>query len=125
LIVTALVEVGIAMGLLATPSLAVELLLGTGLSSPPSLVVGRVTGAALIALGARVGWQGTATAVVRRQDWFRRHAIYNVAGPDAPDACRDRLRDARIALWPATVVHVALAIWCVTCLRSRVERSRR
>src|SRR5882724_10813425 len=52
LIVTALVEVGTAMGLLATPSLTVELLLGTGLSSPPSLVVGRVTGAALIALGA-------------------------------------------------------------------------
>jgi hypothetical protein len=119
LIVTALVEVGAGIALLLTPSLAVELLLGAGLSSPQSLVAGRVTGAALFALGvtcwlARNGDRdGVPIALVAGM------LIYNVAVPILLIYAAIASMMHGIALWPASVLHMVLAVCCIACLRSR------
>jgi hypothetical protein len=119
LMVTALLEVGTAIALLAAPSLTVELLLGTGLSSPQSLVLGRVTGATLIALGvtcwlARKGDRGAAqTGLVAGM------LIYNLAVPMLLMHAAMASMMGGIALWPASILHIVLAIWCIASLRSR------
>jgi len=116
LIVTALVEVGAGIALLVTPSLTVELLLGAGLSSPQALVLGRVTGAALMALGvacwlARNGDRdGAQTGLVAGM------LIYNVAVPIFLIYAAIASMMHGIALWPASVLHMVLAIWCIACL---------
>lgn len=116
LVVTALVEAGAAVALLVAPELAIGLLLGSGLSSPSLLVVGRVTGAALMALGvaswlARRGPSRGPTAVVAGM------LIYNLAVPILLlHAASLGMRG--IALWPASILHAALAIWCIAGLRS-------
>jgi hypothetical protein len=118
LIVTALVEVGAGIALLVTPSLTVELLLGARLFSPQSVVVGRVAGAALIALGVtcwrvRNGDRGAA-----RTGLLPGLLIYNVAVPILLMYAAIALMMHGIALWPASVLHLVLAIWCIACLRS-------
>jgi hypothetical protein len=116
--VTALVEVGAGIALLVTPSLTVELLLGAGLFSPQSVVVGRVAGAALIALGvtcwrARRGGRGAA-----RTGLLAGLLIYNVAAPILLVYAAIVFMMQGIGLWPASVLHLVLAIWCIACLRS-------
>ena len=119
LIVTALLEAGTGIALLVAPSLTVELLLGTGLSSPQSLVLGRVAGAALISIGvacwlARKAERGDAqTGLVTGM------LIYNVAVPVLLIYALIASGMYGIALFPAGILHLMLAIWCVACLRSR------
>src|SRR6266705_5649094 len=50
LIVTALIELGAGVALMAVPSAVVKLLLGSPLDAPAAVVLGRVAGAALFAL---------------------------------------------------------------------------
>ena len=118
LIVTALVEVGTGVALLIAPSLVVELLLGEGLSSPQALVLGRVTGAALISIGvacwlARNGESSGHRALVSGM------LVYNFAVPVLLIRAAIAFGMRGPALWPASVLHLGLAIWCVLCLRRR------
>ena len=120
LIVTALVEVGTGIALLVAPSVTVELLLGAGLASLQSLLLGRVAGAALISIGvtcwlAREGESTTQTALVPAL------LIYNVAVPVLLIYAAIAFELRGILVWPASISHVILAIWCVTCLRGMQE----
>ena len=111
---TAVVETGTGLALLTVPSLVVELLLGVALDSPASIILGRVTGAALIALGLACWFThgnqpapGLILAIL----------LYNilVASLLGFAGVGDHL--VGYGLWPAVVLHLALAIWCVTSLR--------
>jgi len=118
LIVTALLEAGTGIALLIAPSVTVDLLLGSGLSSPQLLVLGRVTGAALVTIGvacwlARNGERTAQTALVTGL------LVYNIAVPALLIYAAIALEMHGILLWPASIVHVALAGWCLLCLRSR------
>ena len=118
LIATALVELGTGAALLIAPSRIVELLLGEGLTSPQSLVLGRVTGAALLSIGVACGLARNSEPIGRRA-LLAGMLIYNLAVPVflVHAAMADGMRG--IAIWPACVVHLALAIWCVLCLQRR------
>jgi hypothetical protein len=115
LIVTAFVEVGTGLLLLIWPSLPLALLLGIEEGSPELNLCARVLGAALLAIGVAC-WFG-------RSD---KHGpapfgllisvlLYDVAA--AVILAHAGLSGlAGIALWPAVVLHAALAVWCVVCL---------
>lgn len=118
LIVTAAVETATGLALLVLPLLVVSLLLGGSLDMAAALVVARVTGAALLSLGVAC-W----LALNDRQSRAAAGLIaalllYNVAVVSILVHASTGLRLSGIGLWPTVVLHVALAVWCIACLRT-------
>jgi hypothetical protein len=116
LIVTAGLEAAIGVGLLGMPSRVASLLLGALLDTPAALVVARVTGAALLALGV-------ACWLARNDEKSRAAAgvvtamlLYNVSAVTVLAYAGSGLGLAGIGLWPAVLLHAALAAWCTACL---------
>jgi hypothetical protein len=123
LVVMAVVEVGAGLALLAAPSFVAVLLLGSSLEYAVGLVVARICGAGLLSLGvacllardeAGAPAGGLLTAML----------VYNVVATAVLGYARLGLGLMGILLWPAIVVHGALAIWCIVCLRSDSIRVR-
>ena len=119
LIVTALIEAATGIALLVAPSVVVELLLGAGLSSPQSLVLGRIAGAALVSIGVACWMARKSEHSDARTGLVTGIFIYNVAVPVLLiyAAMADGMQG--VALWPASILHVMLAVWCLLCLRPR------
>jgi hypothetical protein len=113
LTVTAIIEAGAGLALLAVPSLTASLLLGAPLDSLAAVTLARVGGAAILAL-----------ALVC---WLARHDTNKLASPGLVIAMLfyniavaavlvfasigDGLHG--VLLWPAVVFHVAMGAWCV------------
>lgn len=123
LVVTAVVEAAAGLALLLSPSLPVSMLFGSSLDTPAALTVGRVAGAALLSLGvacwlARKDEQSrAATGLVAAM------LLYNAAAVALLGHARISLRLSGVALWPAVVLHAALAVWCIACLRSKLAQT--
>jgi len=119
LTVTAGIEAATGLALLGLPSLVVSLLLGGSLDTPAALVVARVTGAALLSLGVAC-W-------LARNDEKSRAAVgvvtamlmYNVAAVAVLVYAGIGLGLSGIGLWPAVLLHAALAAWCIACLGNK------
>lgn len=114
---TALMEVGIGVALLLSPSLVAALILGGSLDGPAALVVARLAGAALLAIGvtcwlARDEGPSRATRAL-----LAALLLYNVAAAAVLAHAGAVLGLSGIGLWPATALHVALAAWCLVCMR--------
>src|SRR4051812_11927105 len=115
-IVTAFVETGTGLSLLVLPTVPLALLLGSSEAAPETLLVGRVAGAALLGIGVAC--------------WLTRHdertpaqlgllagiLLYNVAVAVLLGFAGADLEMAGIVLWPAVVLHTALAVWCLVVL---------
>ena len=119
LIVTALLEATTGVALAASPSRLVSLLIGSPLDMRPGSVVVRLAGTALLTLGlvcwlARNDQQNRVTAGPVAAMLF-----YNIAAATLLAYARLGLGLSGIGLWPAVVLHAALALWCVACLRAR------
>jgi quinol-cytochrome oxidoreductase complex cytochrome b subunit len=119
LVVTAVIEAATGLALLGLPSLVVSLLLGASFDSPSALVVARVAGAALLSLGvacwlARNDEKSRATVGV-----VTAMLLYNIAAVSVLTYAGLGVRLSGIGLWPAVLLHTALAAWCIACLRSR------
>jgi len=116
-IVTAVVEAGAGLALALAPSVLVSLLIGASLDMP-GMVVARIAGVALLSLGLAC-W-------LTRNDGQSRAAtglttallLYNVAAVALLAYAGTGLGLSGIGLWPAVVLHAALAVWCLACLRS-------
>jgi len=117
LIVTALGEGRTGASLLMLPTLLVHLLLGVDSAPVETLFVGRLAGAALLAIGV-ICW------LSRRDDHGPGHRglligvlLYDIAAAGLRAYGGLVLAMNGILLWPAVALHVALAVWCVACLR--------
>jgi hypothetical protein len=116
LIVTALGEGVTGLALLLLPRGPLALLLGLDQASPEVSISARIAGAGLIAIGVAC-WIG-------RSDQMGPSQIGLLSGVLAYDAAAAAILAytglfvnlVGIALWPAVVVHAALAVWCVVCL---------
>ena len=117
LLVIALLEVPTGLALLATPSLVVSVLLGTVLDPLSGMVVARVAGAAVLSLGL-VAW-------LARND-RRSHAaggliqgllFYNAAVAAILIHAHLALGAPGVGLWPAVIVHIVMAGWCILRMR--------
>jgi hypothetical protein len=124
LTVTAIVEAGAGLALLAVPSMTASLLLGTPLDSPAAASLARVGGAAILAL-AIVCWLARRDAHSRAsRGLIVAMVFYNfaVAAVLAFAGLADGLHG--VLLWPAVVFHIAMGAWCTTSL-SRKDAERR
>jgi hypothetical protein len=119
LTLTAVIELGAGLAFVVWPSLPVKLLLGSSLDTPAALAVGRLAGAALLSLGVACwltrldGQSHTATGLVAGM------VLYNVSAVAILAYAGIGLGTAGIALWPAVILHAAMAFWCIVCLRNK------
>ena len=116
LILTAVIEAATGLALIALPALVVRLLLGAEISGA-SIPLGRVAGAALLALGvacwlARGDTQSRAT-----RGLVVAMLMYNLVATAILAFAGIGLQLHGVVLWPAVVLHAAMGIWCVACLR--------
>ena len=118
LIGTAAVETATGLALLGLPVLVVSLLLGGSLDTPAALVTARVAGAGLLALGVAC-WLARNDAQSRAaRGLVAAMLLYNVATVVVLVYAGMGLGLTGIGLWPAVLLHTALAMWCIACLRS-------
>jgi hypothetical protein len=105
LVVTAVVEAGVGLALLAIPAATVSLLLGVPLDSPGGLIAGRIAGAALCAL-----------SIAAATDLIAGLLFYNLGTVATLLYAALRLKFDGVLLWPAVVAHSGLAVWCLVSL---------
>lgn len=117
LIATSIIESVTGLALLASPALPVSLLLGVVLDTPGGLVAARVAGAALLALGLACwlasgdGGSRAAHGVVVAM------LLYNAVTVAVLVLARVRSDLHGVGLWPAVLLHSAMAGWCIACMR--------
>jgi hypothetical protein len=117
LIATAVIEVGAGVALMVCPSATVALLLGSGLDTFAAVTLGRLAGAALFALGIAC-WLGQYDARSRAaRGLISAMVLYNLGAFVILGTAGFWSQAVGVALWPATVLHAAMAAWCIAYLR--------
>jgi hypothetical protein len=116
LIVTALGEGGTGVVLLAFPSLPLALLLGVDQASPETIFFARIAGAALLAIGIACWFGRSDKHGSAQRGLLTSVLIYDVAAAVILAYTGLFVNLVGIALWPAVLMHAALAVWCVVCL---------
>ena len=122
-IVTALIEAGAGVALVAVPSFAVQLLLGSPLDAPAAVILGRVAGAALFTLGVACWFASGDTKSRAARGLVAGMLLYNVGVAFILAMAGIQSHLVGIALWPAVILHAAMAVWCVACLRRKPVRT--
>ncbi|HEV3236424.1 MAG TPA: hypothetical protein VGZ25_05520, partial [Gemmataceae bacterium] len=92
---------------------------GVSEAGPETVFIARVAGAALLSIGVTC-WLG------RSDQQNSTHVlvgvlIYDVAAAALLAYAGLVLGMSGIALWPAVVLHTALAVWCLACLRGQAK----
>src|SRR4029079_18742771 len=118
LMVTALVETATGLMLLVSPPLVVAVLLGASLDAPAAAVVARMAGAAVLSLGCAC-WlardEGPNAAV---RGLVAAMLLYNSVAVAVLATAAAGARLVGVLAWPAVALHLALAVWCIACLRN-------
>jgi hypothetical protein len=115
LVITAVFEAGTGLALMTIPSVVSTILLGATLDPPVALVVARVAGAALVSLGVAC-WLARAEERGRgARGLIAAMLLYNTVV--AAVLVLAGLHG--IGFWPAVLIHVVLAVWCLACLRTK------
>jgi hypothetical protein len=113
---TALIEAGTGLGLVAVPAIVVRLLLGGELMGA-GIPLGRVAGVALLALGVACWLASFDTQNCAARGIVSAMVVYNLGVALILGAVGLQSQPVGIALWPAVILHVGMAIWCITCMR--------
>ena len=114
--VTAAIELGAGLALLCSPSATVVLLVGSGLDTSAAMTLGRVAGGALLALGVACWLARDDTQSHAARGLVVAMLLYNVTVAAVLAFAGLGLRLHAVALWPAVVLHAAMAAWCITTL---------
>jgi hypothetical protein len=116
LIVTAALEAGAGMALMLRPSAMATLLVGAPLEAPAAVSVARVGAAGLLALGVAC-WLARGDAHSRAAGGLvAAMLLYNAGAAAVLGAAGFTSRPVGVALWPAVLLHAAMAAWCIACL---------
>src|SRR5881628_1811813 len=114
---TGIIETATGLGLVAVPSVVVRLLLGSPLNTSAAVMLARVAGAALLALGVACWLARDDTQSRAARGLVVAMLIYNIPATAVLAFAGIGLGLHGVALWPAVVLHAAMAIWCIVCLR--------
>ena len=106
---TALIEAATGLGLVAVPAVVVRLLLGGELLGA-GIPLGRVAGVALLSLGIACWLASSETESCAARGIVSAMALYNLG------VVGIQSQPVGIGLWPAVILHAAMAVWCVACL---------
>ena len=120
LTISAAIESATGLALLVAPSVPASVLLGSRLETTVGSTIARVAGAGLLALGIAC-WLGRDDAAGART-LVAAMLFYNTAAAAVLIHAGLGLRLSAVGLWPAVVLHLALAIWCIACLRPASRR---
>ncbi len=112
----AIIEAAPGVGLLALPAVVAGMLLGASLDMPAALTVARVAGAALLALAVACWLARTDERSRAAKGLVVAMFVYNIAAVAVLAFAGISLRLVGVALWPAVVLHVVMAVWCLACL---------
>jgi hypothetical protein len=115
-VATAVMEAAAGLGLLITPALVITLLVA-GPVTNTHVALGRLAGAALLSLGAACWWARADAGSAASRALIAGMAVYNVA-VIAIVITGSFGSPSRPILWVVTLVHGAMAAWCVSLLRS-------
>jgi hypothetical protein len=117
--VTAVIEIGAGLLLAAMPALAVTFLFGASLTTPVERALTQMAGVALLALGVAC-WLARADAQSRAARGLTGGMlVYNAGVATVLVYAALGLGLFGVGLWPAVLLHAALAIWCVLRLWRR------
>ncbi|MGA9584295.1 MAG: hypothetical protein WBQ95_03145 [Terracidiphilus sp.] len=115
--VKSFVEVVAGLALLLVPSTVVFLALGVPLERPGGLILARLGGVILLALGVAC-WQARNHSESRRaMKLIVALLVYDVSVVVLLLVARLAAQMSGIILWPAVVLHSALGVWSLLCLR--------
>lgn len=117
LALSAIIEAATGLGLMAVPSVVVRLLLGSPLDTSAAGILGRVAGAALLALGVACWLARDDTQSRTARGLVVAMLMYNIVATAVLAFAGIGLGLHGVALWPAVVLHGAMAAWCGACLR--------
>lgn len=115
-VATTLVEAGAGLALLFVPRTVLGLLLAIPQPSPEALLVGKVGGAALLAIGISCWLARDDRGSPSQHGLLCGMLVYNVAVCVLLGYAGSMHQMVGVVLWPAVVLHTALAIWCALCL---------
>ena len=116
LIISAVGEAGIGLLLLVWPSAPIALLIGVEQASLETIFVTRVARAALLGIGVACWPARNDRGSLAQLGLLTGLLIYDVAAAALLAYAGCVLGMVGVALWPAVVAHVMLAVWCVLCL---------
>ena len=116
LVFVAIAESATGVALIVVPSLVGRLLFGAELTGVTA-VVGRVAGIALFALGIACWLARTDTPSRAARGLVVAMLTYNLVATAVLAFAGIGLQLHGIVLWPAVVLHAAMGVWCVACLR--------
>jgi len=114
--VAALIEAVTGLGLVAVPAVVVRLLLAAEIFGA-SIPLGRVAGVALLALGVACWLASYDEPSCAARGLVSAMALYNIGVALILGAVGFGSGFVGIVLWPAVVLHAAMAVWCIVCLR--------
>jgi hypothetical protein len=115
---TAIIEAATGVALLAVPTLVVAILLGAALETSAGLAVARLAGAALLSIGVACGFGSRDPQSYAAIGIVTAALLYNLAVVLLLLLLRYDAGMTGIGLLPASVLHAALAVWCIACLRA-------
>ncbi|MBT9611934.1 MAG: hypothetical protein IV108_01545 [Burkholderiales bacterium] len=118
LVFTAAIEIATGIALLTIPGLLAPALLGATLDTPAGLAVARLAGAALLSLGIACWFGSRDTQSRAAAGIVAAMLFYNLAAATLLLSLRYFVNMTGIGLLPASVLHAALAVWCIACLRA-------
>jgi hypothetical protein len=117
LIVSAWVEAATGAALMISPAPVLMLLVGVGLDTTGGLMIARIAGAALMALGLGCWLARNDAGSHAAHGLVSAMLLYNVAAFMVLVHAGLALKLSAVGLWPAVLLHLALAAWCIACLR--------
>lgn len=124
LTVTALIEGGTGLLLVAVPSFIAKLLLDSPLDGSVALIVAHLTGIALLTLTVACWLTRPDAATRAARAIVTAMVLYNFGAAILLAYAGIALRLSGIGLWPAVLLHAAMGTWCVmSLLRPAQERS--
>ena len=123
LVTTAVVEGIVGIALLAVPAPVVSALLGGSLEGPTGTIAARLAGAALGSLAVACWLASRGARRPAASGLVGGVLFYNVASTGLLLWARFGLGMESALLLPTIALHLALAGWCIACLRTtpRVE----
>jgi len=113
---TAIIEAATGLGLIAVPAIVVRLLLDAEITGA-IIPLGRVGGVALLALGVACWLARDDTRSRAARGLVSAMVLYNLGVVVILGSAGLGSQSVGIALWPAVLLHAAMAVWCVACLR--------
>jgi quinol-cytochrome oxidoreductase complex cytochrome b subunit len=122
LTVTALIETATGLGLILMPSVVVRLLLGSELLGA-GISLGRLTGVALLTLGIVCWLASSDTQSCAARGIVTAMTLYNIGAVLILACAGLQSPTVGIGLWPAVILHAAMAVWCVTTLLQKRGRA--